>query len=272
MKKKLCMLLICLLCLLAPAAGVFASDASQKTDWICGVYDKADLLTESEESSLLSTMAKYNSKYSTDIAIVTTSSAGGKTAQAYADAFAEDIGMSMTRNGPAGILFLIDMDNREIYIATQGQAIYYYSEARIESILDDCYNRIIGQDYAGTCRAFLGGVRAYMGKDPSEGARSGPTGILIRLVIALVGGGAITGFMVAGAGGRVTTGAGTYYNAAGSNIYGKRDMFINRTVTRRRIQRDPPKTGSSGGFSSSGGGGFHMSSGGGAHGGGGRKF
>ncbi len=233
-----------------------------------GIYDEANLLSEDDEASLMVKLEKYSSKYSADIAIVTTNDAGGMSSQAYADAYAEKIGQSMSRDEYPGILFLIDMDNRQIYMATQGQAMNYYDDYRINKVLDNCYNHITDGDYKGTCEAFLKGVRDYMGRSTDRSARMDAFGVLIRLLIAMAIGAVVTFAMVFRRGGHVTTNSRTYFDASGSHLDAKEDCFMNRTVTRRHIEK--PKSG--GGSSGSGGGGVHMSSGGGTHGGGGRSF
>ncbi len=250
----------------AETVGKTAADASMTAS---GIYDEANLLSENDEASLLTKLEKYSEKYSADIAIVTTNDAGGLTAQAYADAYAEKIGQSMSRDEYPGILFLIDMDNREIYMATQGQAMNYYDDYRINKVLDNCYNYITDGDYKGTCDAFLKGVRDYMGRSTSKSARMDAFGVLIRLIIAIVIGAVVTVAMVFRRGGRVTTNSRTYFDASGSHMDAQEDRFMNRTVTRRHIEK--PK-GGGGGHGGSGGGGVHMSSGGGTHGGGGRSF
>ena len=185
-----------------------------------------------------------------------------------ADAYAEKIGQSMSRDEYPGILFLIDMDNRQIYMATQGRAMNYYDDYRINKVLDNCYNHITDGDYKGTCDAFLKGVRDYMGRSTDRSARMDAFGVLLRLIIAIVIGAVVTFAMVFRRGGRVTTNSRTYFDASGSHLDAKEDRFMNRTVTRRHIVK--PKGG--GGSGGSGGGGVHMSSGGGTHGGGGRSF
>lgn len=246
--------------------GTAASDVGMT---VSGIYDEANLLSEDDEASLLKKLEKYSEKYSADIAIVTTDDAGGLSSQAYADAYAEKIGQSMSRDEYPGILFLIDMDNRQIYMATQGQAMNYYDDYRINKVLDNCYNHITDGDYKGTCDAFLKGVRDYMGRSTSKSARMDAFGVLIRLIIAIVIGAVVTFVMVFRRGGRVTTNSRTYFDASGSHLDAKEDRFVNRTVTRRHIEK--PK-GGGGGHGGSGGGGVHMSSGGGTHGGGGRSF
>jgi len=257
---------------LAVPLQAFAATASQSSSGAkSGVYDDADLLTDSQEQALADRISSYTAKYSCDIAIVTTSDAGGKTSQAYADAYAEKLGMSMIKEGYPGILFLIDMDNRQIYISTSGQAIGYYSDSRVNTVLDDCYGPVSGQDYYGSCRAFLNGVHSYMGISPSKSGRMGLFGILVRLAVSLAAGALITLLMVKRAGGRVTTTGATYLDASASRITGQTDRFINKTVTQRVIPRNTGGDGGGGGMGG-GGGSFHTSSGGGVHGGGGRGF
>jgi len=81
--------------------GEAAADANMSAS---GIYDEADLLSEEEEVPLWAKLEKYSEKYSADIAIVTTDDAGGLSAQAYADAYAEKIGQSMSRDEYPGIL------------------------------------------------------------------------------------------------------------------------------------------------------------------------
>ena len=225
--------------------GEAAADASMSAS---GIYDEADLLSADEEASLLTKLEKYSERYSADIAIVTTDDAGGLSAQAYADAYAEKIGQSMSRD--------------------ESPAMNYYDDYRINKVLDNCYNHITDGDYKGTCDAFLKGVRDYMGRSTDRSARMDAFGVLLRLIIAIVIGAVVTFAMVFRRGGRVTTNSRTYFDASGSHLDAKEDRFMNRTVTRRHIEK--PKGG--GGSGGSGGGGVHMSSGGGTHGGGGRSF
>lgn len=265
--QRAAFMVILILTFLIPAGGAYAGQ--QTAGNAGGIFDGAGLLTDNEEQALNEKVAKYAKKYEADIAIVTTADAGGQTARAYADAYAEKLGQSMTADEYPGILFLIDMDNREIYIAVQGKAIGWYDEKRIDKILDNCYDHIIDGEYKATCDAFLKGVRDYMGREAGRSARMDIFGVLIRFVMALAVGAAATFAMVHRRGGRVTTSAATYFNAAQSHLDGKEDRFINRTVTRRHI---PKPQNNGGGVGHGGGGGVHMSSGGGVHGGGGRKF
>ena len=65
--------------------GEAAADASMSAS---GIYDEADLLSEGK-CHFRQNWKNISQKYSADIAIVTTDDAGGLSAQAYADAYAE---------------------------------------------------------------------------------------------------------------------------------------------------------------------------------------
>ncbi len=99
------------------------------------IYDFADLLTPAEEEILYEQTNEFIENNIMDIAIVTTDN-NYSTASVYADDF-YDYNNFGIGNNRAGILILIDMDNREFYISTTGEAILIYNDARIDSILDD---------------------------------------------------------------------------------------------------------------------------------------
>lgn len=54
-----------------------------------------------------------------------------------------------------GCLFLIDMDNQEIYLSTSGTMMEYLTDHDVESILDDAFEQIIDGDYYGTFDTFF---------------------------------------------------------------------------------------------------------------------
>ena len=57
-----------------------------------------------------------------DVVIVTTYNTRSKSSQVYADDFYEENNIGRNNSGD-GILLLIDLDNREVYISTSGAAI-----------------------------------------------------------------------------------------------------------------------------------------------------
>lgn len=112
--------------------GTPAVDASEK------VYDFAELLTPSEEEQIYNRVQKFINKTNLDLAVVTINDNNKFSAMEYADDFYDynDFG---TDSEYSGVLFLVDMDTREIYMSTTGKAISMYSDYRIDMTLDAIY-------------------------------------------------------------------------------------------------------------------------------------
>jgi len=126
------------------------------------VIDQAGSFSAEEARELEQDAALLGKQYDMDIVIVTTNDAGGKTAQAYADDFFDHHGYGVG-DDYSGILFLIDYDNREVYISTAGMAVRYLTDYRLESILDDVIVGGMADDNPfGATRAFLSATSRYL--------------------------------------------------------------------------------------------------------------
>lgn len=269
------------------------------------VFDDADLLTEQEEQRLQEDIVKLAEKMSLDIVVVTTDDAQGKSAQAYADDFYDDHHFGYEQDDGSGILFLIDMDNREFYISTAGQAIAEFTDWEMEEILygDEIYPYLADGQYYQACRGFLSCVEEY-GQN-KEVAQNGyydteeevfvdytpqeiqqnrkkaaiaealsAKKVAARLLLAMVFGAAGVGIMVVNVRSQKTPNGRVYVKPGSEYIRDRRDHKINTTVRTRHI----PRNNGGGGARSGGGGGSrgvsssHRSSAGRSHGGGGRRF
>ncbi|WP_050699301.1 TPM domain-containing protein [Anaeromassilibacillus senegalensis] len=118
------------------------------------VYDQAKLFSTDSAMRLDARASTLTDKLEVDFIIVTTDDARGKTPQAYADDFYDDNGFGVGGD-KSGVLFLIDMDNREVYISTSGKAIAYLTDTVIDGLLDDSIGYLKQQDYSGAASHFL---------------------------------------------------------------------------------------------------------------------
>ena len=126
------------------------------------VFDDANLFTEEEITKLGEEANIISNNYDMDIVIVTTNDANGKTSREYADDYFDYNGFGVG-NDSDGILFLIDMDNREAYISTSGIGIRYLTDERIENIIEGVLNSGLGDgDYYGGAMAFLSGTKGFL--------------------------------------------------------------------------------------------------------------
>ena len=267
------------------------------------VFDYADLLTDDEEQALESRIEELVSLYSQDIGLVTIEDDSVTSTMEFADAFYEDSGMGAGDNR-TGVLYCIDMYNREAYISTAGDMIDIIDDQREEVILDTVVYYLAEEDYYS---AFMGaldyteeyinaGVEAgHYGYDEETGEVMDPSeygSTYVPDTPATAGERAATAAIMGGGGGLVGLAAGAIAKGSIKKSNAKKfkpprydrqstsshdlqvndSKLVNKFVTTRVIPRNNNNNGSrsgGGGVSTSG---VHMSSGGMHHGGGGRKF
>lgn len=232
------------------------------------IFDEADILTETEEYSLQKYMDKVSKEKQVDIVIVTTNDAEGKQPREYAEDFYKSHDFGYEDSDGTGLLYLISLDksvtgNRELWMTTAKDAKDYFSQSRIDSVLDNIYNTLTADEelnYYGSCNEFIKGIEKYM--NVSESVPVFLTKWYSKLGIALVITMIIFFILIFNFGGKKTTTAETYLdvNSIKRNI--KEDTYMYTRTTKTKIEKSSSSSGSSSGGSSSGGG----------YGGGGRSF
>lgn len=229
-----------------------------------GVYDDAELLSDEEEAKLSSKIQTVETEKNYHVLVATTEDTLGKDTVAYADDFFEE------HNGDgvtgSGILFLIDMQNRQIYISTSGEAVIRaYTDKKIDKMLDRIFEEVSDGDYYKACGVFLEDVSSYVPAEESAEAESESGGIPIwvLLVGSIIIGRIIVFFMTLNRGGKVVAGVNDYFAAGAAQEVIHRDQFVNRMVTKRKIEKDDDDEPLSS---------VHRSASGTSHGGGGRSF
>ncbi len=279
MKKRKYTLLIVIMLL----AGLFISAltvmaAAQK------IYDEAELFSASEKGSLEKQTVSLSERINMDVIIITTNENDGKTSSAYADDFYDMNGFGYGDEAD-GVLLLINMEDREVYISTCGKAIHYLTDRRIENMLDKIYPHLSEGNYSEGAAAFLNSLEYYVKegipanqvtKDESfTGNPSDPSytvyretenpskKALICLVISLGIGAGVVGVMAAHNKGRIGTNANTYLDPRSFKLLHAEDRHVNTKITHVTINTNSGGSGTSS---------THTSSGGASHGGGGRKF
>jgi len=235
------------------------------------VFDMAELFSEEEAARLETSIAEVKADKEVDIVILTIDHADGKSAKAYADDFYDNGGFGYGGIDGPGILYLIDMDNRRMEISTAGTAITYFSDERIEMILDKVYNDVSDGNYYESGKTFIKYVGLIMNLPPGEALPNQPitwVHVLICLAAALIVGTIIVFVMLLPSlrGGKITVSGNNYFMDSATNVRNRQDIFVNKTVTRRRIET-PKNNGGGGGGSTT-----RTSSSGRTHGGGGRSF
>lgn len=110
-----------------------------ETGYFVLLQDEAELLDQEEETQLANEMKEITSYGN---AVLKTISYNSYSASSYAEDFYYDIfGQS------SGTLFLIDMDNRELYLFNNGDISYTVTSAYSDSITDNVYRYASREDY-----------------------------------------------------------------------------------------------------------------------------
>lgn len=270
--KKLVYLITAVFCIIFSCAFV----EEQK------VYDNAGILTQEQVQALQSECLRIANEKKVDVIILTISDAEGKTSEEYADDFYDNNKFGYEAENGTGILLLVDMDNRNAQISTSGDAIKYFTDTRIELVLDSIFEFLGNKDYYNSCNAFLTEVENYMGKEIEKSTISGESNyyvdekstpiekfqenFLIYFIISILAGVVGVLILVFDADGKTVINNVTYLNKSSVKINKSYEQFLRTTITQRKIERNDNNGGSSGGSST------HTSSGGETHGGGGRSF
>ncbi|MGI6021060.1 MAG: TPM domain-containing protein [Lachnospiraceae bacterium] len=237
------------------------------------VVDNADLLSDSEESSLEEKLISICDSMQFDIVIVTEDDIGGKSVEAYADDYFDYNGYGYGDEGD-GALLLVDMGSRKWWISTKGYGITALTDFGIQEIGDELAGYLSDGDYYEGFSVFTDRVEEYVGLakngtpvDVNSKAPSGRKGFKVtNLLIGLVAGFAIA-FIVTGS---MKAKLKTIRHAAEANDYVEKDSLRIRTsrdtfLYRNVVRRAKPKE-------NSGGSSTHTSSSGSTHGGGGGSF
>lgn len=241
------------------------------------VWDAAALLSETEAVTLTEEIVLLEEKTGWEIFAVSTEDAEGKSARAYADDFFD----ANTAEDASGVVLLIDMDNREVYISTCGEAIRYLTDTKLEHMLDNCYGYVADAEYFSCFESMVKDVDYYYTGGIQEGQYNydvetkevsryhgisilEAAGAFIAAIVA-----AVIFFVVVIGKYRLKFRTDQYdFHRYGSvQLTNTEDRLVNVTHTKHRIQSS-----SSGGGSSSGRSSTHHSSSGRSHGGSGRKF
>lgn len=97
------------------------------------VVDMADILLSSEEEELQEKLERIAQTYQVDVVVASTDSCGSQSPQDYTDDFYEqmDYGYGDQYDG---IILMVCMDERKFHLATQGKAIRIFTDYGLERI------------------------------------------------------------------------------------------------------------------------------------------
>lgn len=245
------------------------------------VFDGADVLTDEQEDRLRALIAQKEEETGCDIVLVTLDESLEEYARkyedsqgplqpyqytmVYADNFYDEHKFGFDRPCGDGVLLLDNWYREEdgkvySWLSTCGRAESRFSASMIDDLLNEALENVAGDPYGAYRKYVELFAKAMNGENPAAGIP-----FWMPLLAALAGTAVFVVVNVNANRGSNTTGVTSYVPQNGTRLKRKEDIFMRKTVTRRRIQRD------NGGSGGGGGGGHHVSSGGVSHGGGGHS-
>lgn len=150
-----CLLLLAVLLAFAQGNNCMAEEGGKREK--VTVKDDGALLMEEEADWLKDVAGRLSEKSGFSVVVATCTKDTGKTAQTTCEEY-----YNSYADGDDGISCLIDMANREIYLATAGEAIRFLTDDRIDAILEKAQKAVSEEDYAQCLYLMiLGADRAY---------------------------------------------------------------------------------------------------------------
>ncbi|MDO4961343.1 MAG: YARHG domain-containing protein [Eubacteriales bacterium] len=117
------------------------------------LFDTGSLFTAPQKDEIERTLDDVADKTKLDAVIVTTNGFSGKTAQAYADDIYDNANFRAD-----GVLLVLNMSDRELYISTSGLAIRYITDNKLNVLQDNIIAEIQNGNNAGAASAFAEGI------------------------------------------------------------------------------------------------------------------
>ncbi len=229
------------------------------------LVDNADVLSDSEEQSILNHLLYLKAEHRLDIVILTVESLDGASPQAYADDYYDYNGYSYD-----GVLLLVCPESGDGHISTAGYGIAAVTDAGIQKITQDIAPDLTNgnyyeafETYAEYCDEFInlakdGNPYDYddLPKAPFNPLKSLIISLLLGFIIAFI----ITLIMKGQLKSvRFKENASEYVKRGSLNVTHSRDLYLYSRVTRTPRPKDKSS-------------GTHRSSSGRSHGGGSFKF
>jgi uncharacterized membrane protein YgcG len=246
--------------LTAVSAPIFAQGSGAR---VTGIYDDAELLSDSQERVLEKLEKRISDKWDINVLIATTTEKTGYSntdsgSQSYAeDIYHEKTGAHKTEADASGFLILIDMENRYYYTFTHESVYNRVSDSRCEEIYEDVLSYLSAREYYECLDQGLHEMDTSL-----QDYRTMQLAICwsIRIGGPLLVTGALVLILVYHKRSKITVTDKTYLDAANCEVIGDTDDFTHRTVS---VVHHSSGGGGGGGHSGGGGGGH--SGGGGGH-------
>lgn len=232
------------------------------------VKDYLNYLSETEIQELQSEINEISNKFNLDTVIVITDNTDGKSSMEYADDFYDNNNYGLDEE-KSGILMLINMNAREVWISTTGSAITIFTDSTISTMVNDITKYLSDKDYNGASSKFLEKVDYYCDKksmtnntdsvgnsssesSPDTEINIAPTSYFSRVnkrvtslstyIISLIISIVVTLIVTQKSKWKVTANSRTYEGKNSFNLTNSKDIFVSENITRTKIVKQSNDT------------------------------
>lgn len=213
------------------------------------IFDDANLLTENEIERLEKLAHEHSAKRKTDFIIITTPDADGKDIVRFVQDLYDEKAFGYDKpNGNAAILVL-DMSERDVYLAGFYKGKKNLDSERMNLIRGKIAPLLSSGKYDEAFSQFIETGSQYIRYIPGVNPESFLFQTWFHILLAIGIAALVVGGMAYNSGGKITVNERTY--TGDFNVLERKDIFVNKKVTRRR---KPKKNSSSGGGRGGGGG------------------
>ncbi len=260
MKRILSILAVTFIIVANMAVFAFAADTEGfKANHPARLVDDADIIPNNQEKEITALLDQISEKRKIDVVVVTAASTNGKDPMDYADDYYDQHGYGYGEEMD-GILLLISMEPRKIWISTCGKGYKIVGNEKIDPLIDTFYDDILAGDYASASKTFATETDSLIKSFNLRAVFLAP----VSFIIGLIGSsGKVSGLKSKHETVRFKPKASSYEVEGSLNLIKKTDDFLYNNISRAPIIIESRGSGM---------GGTHMSSGGVSHGGGGRSF
>ena len=219
------------------------------------VYDDADLLTAAEEAALERQLRDISQAYEAQVVVCTVSDAEGDV-DSYVDFVYDSMGFGYGPNRD-GVLLLVCMSQRQYRILSNGYAGVAITADDIAIIGDAMVSDLSAGNYAEAFRTFgeecAWYLDGYLNGYPFPAGFCLLVSVGIGVVVALI---ALLVMRSQLKSVRRQNRAGNYVRSGSMNLRVRQDLYLYRTVTRRKRETSNSSSRPSGSSRSRGGGSF----------------
>ena len=244
--SKLARIVFSLLCsVLLIAGGVTVSAESKQK-----VYDKADLLSESEEQELEAKLSGIVSEYGHDVIVYTTDSLDGFDAETYTEMLVGRLGAGIDGSG---IIYMVSMEYRDYDIFSFGKMGTQIVVSNVrDDIAEDMREYLSDGEYYMAFSGYADRVEREIKHTLENGPNEEPSyAVIIGAVVGLIIG--LVTVLIMKSGMKTTRAeamANNYVRQGSFRLTNARDIFLYSRVTRTKRESSSSSGGGGGGHSS----------------------